>query len=70
MKKTSLLLLALLLVGCTMRMAAYAPHRIDNADHRAVKTNQECLECHDISKQKDHQADDNCMRCHRIVRGV
>jgi hypothetical protein len=33
-------------------------------------TNEACLDCHDIAGKKDHQADDECMRCHRIVRGV
>ena len=70
MKNTILLLCILLLFGCTMRMAVFAPHRADNADHRAAKTNEACLDCHDIIGKKDHKADDDCMRCHRIVRGV
>ena len=70
MKKSMLLLGVVLLVGCTMRMAVLAPHRIDNADHRAATTNKACLECHDITGKKVHIADDNCMKCHRIVRGV
>jgi len=70
MKKYSLLLLTLLLVSCTMRMAVYAPHRSDNDDHRKATTNVACLDCHDVVGKREHQTDDNCMRCHRIVKGV
>lgn len=70
MKKLFCLIAVLFLFGCTMRMAVYAPHRTDNADHRTATTNQACLECHDVAGQKEHKRDDNCMRCHRIVRGV
>ena len=70
MKKILVIGLILLMAGCTIRMAAYAPHRVDNEDHRQATTNQDCLGCHDIVGKKGHQADDNCMRCHRIVKGV
>ena len=69
MKSIVLLAAILLLFGCTMRMAAYAPHRIDNADHRNALSNNACLDCHDVVGKREHKADDNCMRCHRIVRG-
>lgn len=71
MKKFILLLFVILLAGCTIRMAAFAPHRTDNTDHRSATSNSDCLECHDdMMGKKEHQADDNCMRCHRIVKGV
>ena len=70
MKKIYVVLIVLFLFGCTMRMAVFAPHRTDNADHRQATSNQDCLECHYVIGKKEHKADDECMRCHRIVRGV
>lgn len=71
MKKFLVLLFVLVLTGCTMRMAVFSPHPPDNNDHRQSTRNADCLECHDdIIGLREHTATDNCMRCHRIVKGV
>lgn len=64
-----ILLIPLLLLGCTMRMAAFAPHPPDNDAHRNLAENKACFSCHDPAALNNHQANDNCLRCHRVVKG-
>jgi PBP1b-binding outer membrane lipoprotein LpoB len=62
--------LALLLTACVSRMAPFSPHRTNTEAHQKAKTNQDCSGCHSVAEiGKEHQASDNCLRCHRIVQG-
>jgi len=70
MKKLTLVFVTLLLAGCIIRMGAFAPHRPDTDDHRSVTQNVQCLDCHKVDGLFKHKPDDNCQRCHRIVKGV
>lgn len=70
MRIMSLLIVGTVFVfGCTMRMAAFAPHPPDTVEHRESKENTACVACHDLAKLKSHQAGDNCLRCHRVIKG-
>lgn len=69
MKKLLLVLLVLVLGSCTVRMGAFAPRRPDIPEHQGV-TNEDCQGCHDLSALPDHDADDDCLRCHHIQKGA
>jgi hypothetical protein len=69
MKSIVAALLFLLLTACTIRMGAFAPRRPDITEHRKV-TNADCLGCHDPAQQKDHKSEDDCLRCHHLIKGV
>ena len=71
------LLTLLLIAAVTMiaacgpkRMAPFAPHRPDSDFHRAAQAYQACLGCHEVkSIRTEHQASDDCLKCHRILQG-
>ncbi len=69
MKFILLILLLILSTACTVRMGAFAPRLLDIAEHRGV-TNTECLDCHDLSQWQDHRAEDDCLHCHHLIKGV
>lgn len=58
-------------VGCAARrMAPFAPHRTDSEVHRDAKSNQSCVNCHEIATlSNDHKTTDDCIKCHRILHG-
>lgn len=68
-----LLVLAALLTATACgarRMAPFAPHRTNTDFHRDAVTNQSCLNCHEgKTLSNEHQASDNCLKCHRILQG-
>jgi uncharacterized paraquat-inducible protein A len=68
---TSLMLaLVLAISACVNRMAPFSPHRTNTDAHRGAQSNQACIECHKTAEiGHDHQATDDCLRCHRIVQG-
>jgi len=56
--------------ACVHRMAPFSPHRTNTDFHRDAKTNETCMECHQLAEiGHEHKATDNCLRCHRIVQG-
>lgn len=59
----------LLLAACTIRMGAFSPRRPDIQQHRQV-TNADCLGCHELATLEKHKSNDNCVRCHKLVKGV
>jgi len=67
--KSVCLILLLLLSACTIRMGAFAPRRSDIAEHRGPGR-EDCLGCHDLSDRPDHKPDDDCLRCHHLIKGV
>ncbi len=69
MKKILAVLLVLILTACTLRMGAFAPRRPDIPEHRDL-VSADCLECHDLAGRQDHKSDDDCLRCHHLVKGI
>jgi len=67
------LVIAVLLAGAACgpkRLAPFAPHRPNTDFHRAAQTNQACLGCHETKTiRTEHQASDDCLKCHRILQG-
>lgn len=67
---TLLLSLVLVVTACVNRIAPFSPHRTNTEDHRAVSSNQDCIECHAVADLgKGHRSSEDCLRCHRIVQG-
>jgi uncharacterized paraquat-inducible protein A len=70
MKGLSLVLLALLLASCVVRVPAYAPRLTNTDQHRTAVAPRDCLDCHDITRrQTSHAANDNCVKCHPLCKG-
>jgi len=58
------------IVACPARMAPFAPHRTNTDFHHAAQNNQTCLNCHEVKTiRTEHQASDDCLKCHRILQG-
>lgn len=52
------------------RMSPFSPHRPATDSHRGAVANQSCLDCHAVKTlSNQHQASDNCLKCHRILQG-
>lgn len=67
--KFLVMLLLLILTACTVRMGTFAPRRSDTPVHREA-TRDTCLDCHDLSKMSDHKSTEDCLRCHKLVKGI
>lgn len=67
--KYLVLLLLFILTACTVRTATFAPRRSDTAAHREA-TRDTCLDCHELSKMSDHKKTEDCLRCHKLVKGI
>ena len=70
MKKTLFLLVLIVLMtqGCVDRIPLYSPRQTDTSAHREARATQDCLVCHDIAKRASHDPDDNCLKCHQIIK--
>jgi len=69
MKKVLIVFLMVFLCACTMRMGAFAPRLPDISEHHEL-VRDDCAGCHDMSAHKDHKTDEDCLRCHHLIKGV
>ena len=58
-KNVIILIFFISLIGCSIRVALYAPRRDDTEEHREAKNNSECLDCHDIKDKAQHTKKDD-----------
>jgi hypothetical protein len=65
-----LCVIGILAAGCgAKRIMPFAPRRPDIPEHRNVRENNHCLNCHDLKGLSDHARSDDCLSCHHMIRG-
>jgi len=70
-KKIYFILVLIILVtqGCVDRIPLYSPRQTDTLAHREAVAPQDCLDCHDLDKRASHDPADDCLKCHKIIKG-
>lgn len=69
LKFIGLLAILALLTGCVALRPPLAPHRSNTPDHKAAKSIQDCLKCHNQNNMPHPVNQGDCLKCHRLELG-